>query len=495
MKNTRAEAKAAGDMLYFTGKPCRHGHVAPRYTSIGKCKACTLVDAKRHYREARPDKAIRLRRKWDTAQIIAAFRDVHGDRYDYCLVEYEAMKRRVGVRCTRHGVFPITPENHLAGKGCPACANAQTSARCRKTQEVFITQAAAEWGEQYDFSDTRYETAKTPITVRCRKHGPFATIPDRLLNGGMNGCPQCGIHRSQDEEWIKQFLSRFAAVEHRDRTRIAPFELDVVVPEHRLAVEYCGMYYHSVLDERYEYRKTRHRLKYDACRKQGLRLVTIYEWEWKTRRQAVLRLLRRAVGADRGKVYARQCTIGPVADPRAFFDRYHVQGGAGHGVHYGLYFRGKLVACMRFTFGANDRGRGASSACWTLTRYATRVLVVSGASRLFAAFLREHRPDKVKSYSDNRYFEGGLYAQLGFSLETELPPDYAVWHPRLGLKSKQAYQRRLIPTRLRELGMDAAFDPENDPRTEADMQQHMGAARIYDCGKKRWVWSRETAIR
>lgn len=80
--------------------------------------------------------------------------------------------------------------------------------------------------------------------------------------------------------------------------------------------------------------------------------------------------------------------------------------------------------------------RGAKNACWTLSRYATRITVVGGASRLFAAFLREHQPDVVKSYSDNRYFDGGLYERLGFRLDSELPPDYAVWHPWLGLRSK-----------------------------------------------------------
>src|SRR5689334_5463261 len=37
---TRAEAKAASLPRYFTGKPCKHGHVAERYTSIKICVSC-----------------------------------------------------------------------------------------------------------------------------------------------------------------------------------------------------------------------------------------------------------------------------------------------------------------------------------------------------------------------------------------------------------------------------------------------------------------------
>lgn len=35
-----AEAKEAGDMFYFTGKPCKRGHIAPRYTKTHACIEC-----------------------------------------------------------------------------------------------------------------------------------------------------------------------------------------------------------------------------------------------------------------------------------------------------------------------------------------------------------------------------------------------------------------------------------------------------------------------
>ena len=37
---TRAEAKAVGSPRYNTGKPCKHGHVADRFTSSGTCSEC-----------------------------------------------------------------------------------------------------------------------------------------------------------------------------------------------------------------------------------------------------------------------------------------------------------------------------------------------------------------------------------------------------------------------------------------------------------------------
>jgi len=42
---TRKEAKAAGAKYYFTGEPCKHGHIAPRKTK-GACVECLKAEWK-----------------------------------------------------------------------------------------------------------------------------------------------------------------------------------------------------------------------------------------------------------------------------------------------------------------------------------------------------------------------------------------------------------------------------------------------------------------
>lgn len=49
---TRAEARERGEKEYFTGEPCKHGHVAPRRTDSGACKACAAP-----MKTAQPDAA------------------------------------------------------------------------------------------------------------------------------------------------------------------------------------------------------------------------------------------------------------------------------------------------------------------------------------------------------------------------------------------------------------------------------------------------------
>ena len=46
LPKSRVEAKAMGAKHYFTGEPCKHGHIAPRKTK-GACTECLRVDWKK----------------------------------------------------------------------------------------------------------------------------------------------------------------------------------------------------------------------------------------------------------------------------------------------------------------------------------------------------------------------------------------------------------------------------------------------------------------
>lgn len=47
---TRAEAKARGLKRYFTGEPCKHGHIAERYVADGRCMVCSAERVAARYR-------------------------------------------------------------------------------------------------------------------------------------------------------------------------------------------------------------------------------------------------------------------------------------------------------------------------------------------------------------------------------------------------------------------------------------------------------------
>lgn len=481
---TRAAAAQAGSKHYFTGKPCSRGHVAQRFTSIGSCIECVRENAMRNYVHT----TSRRRSYSDLAGFIAASVDVHNGRYTYEQSIYTGSHNKLAITCPTHGVFYQSPTNHVQGKGCPRCSAEEFGLRSRSSLDVFLQRAATVWVDRWDYSKTVYTGARDLLDITCPVHGDFQQTQSNHL-GGKIGCTKCNHMQSKGEDAVFNYLQMFTTARRRDRQLLRPRELDVYMPDVKLALEYCGEFWHSLGNaEDVKTKKDKHHEKYLACKALGIRLFTVYESEWMQRGYALRRLFRNALGKGRGKLMARKCEMRKVVleDARTFYERYHPQGGAGTGEHYGLYWKGKLVACMRFTFGANDRG--GSTRVWTLTRYATRITVAGAASKLFKAFIKEHSPAEVKSFSDNRYFEGGMYEQLGFRMDEETVPDYQIWSPKLGLRPKTHYQRRSLPQRLRDHGVADNFDPDTDPRSEAEMTFLMGCRRLYDCGKKRWTW-------
>jgi hypothetical protein len=482
---TRQEAKAKGERYYFTGQPCPRGHLAPRFTSVGTCTACGREKAMEKYVHT----TNRRRTYSDAEGFIAAAVKAHEGRYSYGDVVYTNAHTKVAITCPTHGAFFQTPTNHVQGKGCPRCSAEAFGERSKITLEDFVERARLVWKDRWDYTNTVYTGARSLLTITCPLHGAFQQTQSNHL-GGKIGCTKCNHMQSKGEDAVSSFISRFGEVRRRDRTVLRPRELDIYLPNQKMAVEYCGEYWHSLGDKDSVREKSgAHHQKYLDCKALGIRLFTIYESEWLERNYAIRRLLRNALGKSKGKLMARKCDLRkvPLPEARAFYERYHPQGGDGNGDHYGLYWRGKLVACMRFTHGANDRGT-AKERVWTLTRYATRITVAGAASRLFKAFVDEYKPSEVKSFSDNRYFEGGMYETLGFVLEEETGPDYQVWSPKLGLRPKSHYQRRALPKRLEEHGVTEPFDPETDTRSEAEMTFLMKCRRLYDAGKRRWVW-------
>ena len=490
------DARYVGALQPITGIICReHGPFQQYAAQLRKggsgCPSCGA--------------AIRVaKRRSAPEDVITQARKRHNGFYTYERAVYVNSATPFIVTCPVHGDFKTAPNNHISGgKGCPVCGaakrgyRADVTASARKTADTKLAAHAAEFeaearavhGEAYDYRQVIYAGQRKAVTILCPKHGAFSQSPEHHLRRAQ-GCPGCSQHRSKGEAQILAFVSAFADARGRDRTILAPKELDIYVPSAALAIEYCGEYWHGLSSVEEERAGTqRHADKHRDCAELGVRLLTIYESEWLERPRAIKRIIRNALGRNRGRLMARKCELRKVGLVEAadFFEAYHPQGGAGYGESYGLYYAGRLVACMRFTLGANDRGAHASRT-WTLSRFATRLSVAGGASRLFKAFANEHNPPSVKSFSDNRYFTGGMYAKLGFVLEEETGPDYQVYHPRTGLLAKSAWQRRKIPARIRDLGREDVFDPVSDPRSERDMTYLLGARRLFDCGKKRWVW-------
>ncbi len=423
--------------------------------------------------------------------------DVHGEQYDLSSAVYgKTGMDKVQIICKQHGPFEIKPSSFLKGHGCPQCAIESTSGKLRLAQEEFIQKARRVHGNKFDLSRSKYgKNSSEKVEVICHKHGSFFTSPSNFLMGC--GCPRCSTGRriSKGEDRIAEFIkSLYFEVQQSNRTILRPLELDIYIPEKKLAIEYNGVRYHNdqMKDRNYHYNK------YRQCRDQGIRLIQIMDIIWNTRQEQVKSLLRHALGVTDGpKLDARKCQVQEVkiAQLKAFFEQNHIQGHVHTAkVALALVYEGEIVAGMSLGKGTNQRGkaREGKEAVWTLSRYATSCLVRGGFQKLLKHGRQIIGMDQsIVTYSMNDYFSGNMYAQAGFRMDGEVAPDYQVYHYRCGLKPKSHWQRRNIPARLEEIGWEDTFDPNTDERTEWEVENEVGALRIWDSGKTRWLLEKQ----
>ena len=60
-------------------------------------------------------------KKSNKNEFIKKSKEIHGDKYDYSLVDYINSKTKVKIICKEHGIFVQTPRSHVTGSGCPLC--------------------------------------------------------------------------------------------------------------------------------------------------------------------------------------------------------------------------------------------------------------------------------------------------------------------------------------------------------------------------------------
>lgn len=122
---------------------------------------------------------------------------IHGDKYDYSLVEYKTSKIKVEIVCKTHGSFWQKPNDHLSGYGCAQCGSNKSNT------EEFIEKAKIIHSNKYEYNKVHYKKYDVRVEITCLKHGEFFQTPEIHLNN--HGCPTCGgVRKSNTDDFIKK---------------------------------------------------------------------------------------------------------------------------------------------------------------------------------------------------------------------------------------------------------------------------------------------------
>jgi hypothetical protein len=132
-----------------------------------------------------------------TEQFIEDAKAVHGDKYDYSLVEYVDWKTKVEVICKSCNItFKISPNNHTRDRGCKQCGVRRRVDASRMKLDDFINKSKQIHGDKYDYSETLYTKNSEEVEIICKIHGKFKQIANAHKQGC--GCTECGVIKNRE---------------------------------------------------------------------------------------------------------------------------------------------------------------------------------------------------------------------------------------------------------------------------------------------------------
>src|SRR3990167_859381 len=361
-------------------------------------------------------------------------------------------------------VLPHNLLSHGTGAKCPTC---NTTAKTHKTfvAEVF------EINQHLEILGT-YINNKTRLLVKGICGHEWSIQPhDFCYKGSGSRCPTCSpTGTSKGERALADFIEKHAKVSRNTRI-LGGKEIDILVPDYNLAIEYNGEYWHSKKDKNYHLDKTL------AAKAQGITLIHIFEHEW-LQKQEIVKSRIMSMLSKSYSVGARACILKEIPFPKEFLNDNHIQGAGTASKHnIGLYFEGFLVAVMTFS-----KPRFNHNYEYELVRYCsiTGITVIGGAGKLLKYFLKTYSPknNNIVSYSDKRWSTGNLYKQLGFSyLRTSLP-NYSYYKGNEIISRYKAMKHKLADL------VPYHYKPE---LTETEIMTNAGYLKVYDCGNDVWV--------
>lgn len=425
-------------------KQTPHGHLTGR-----GCIHCSILKRSKN-------------RSSNTTDFIIKANDIHGGRYDYTNTKYVRHDKKLIITCKIHGNFKQTPNNHLV-YGCNLCAIRLRGINHKKSLIDFVGRANIVHSNIYDYSNSKYTGSRSKINISCIKHGSFTQMACNHLSG--NGCPKCKTSKGQTE--VAEFVNSIGISDLVINTRkvIAPMEIDIYSPSMKIGIEFCGLYWHS---EENGKKSNYHANKHKACEGIGVKLITVFEDEWKNSRGKVENIIRSVFSKSPVNEVVNGLVINEVTwcTAKAFLNANHLLNSGKPGTYLVGAFLPDATLIGVAVFSKKSDNSGVEM---------TRMLAIKNnlfiMNEMFAYAVDNYALTDITAYVDPRWHTEDDRGYLGFDIiETTKP---TLWWTNF----KKRYQRRYkSKTELVESGGDKNL-------SKAQLMKNLGYSRIWDCGK------------
>lgn len=462
--------------FFYYDKPCLENYNQPRRFCNSKCanqheSTQKKIDKTKRKRYG-DDYSIVLYKKQEAYFLEkygvtnpGAVPEVKAKREKTCLERYgmvtgcrtpKANEKRLKTNIEKYGVDHVSKNKTVILK-----QKATTKENTYDVFKKFISSLNIEMMSSYE------EYLKNDIVkYRCNNCGTEYEGVISYSCQNFEKCPECckiQPNVSSYEHEISNFIKELGfEVELSNTSLISPKELDIYIPEKKIAIEFDGIFWHSsykLKDPLYHLKKTQ------ACEELGIQLLHIFENEWRdeTKQNIVKRIIKSKLGLYNQIIYARKTILKELSieEYKEFLNQNHIQSYKEASTRLGLFFENELISCIGIE--SNE-----------IVRFCNKIdfNVVDSVN----VFLKDF--DELFINVDLRYSNGSEYEACGFEIVEQTEPEY-FYVTNNGLELKEIYNHYVLENKLEIF---------NEELSEQENMEINKIYRIYDCGNLKMKW-------
>lgn len=227
--------------------------------------------------------------------------------------------------------------------------------------------------------------------------------------------------QSKYEIEIYEMLKNTCARMHV-RNVIYPQELDIYIPDKKIAIEFNGDYWHSdrFIDKYYHQNKT------ITCAKRGIKLIHIFEHEWVNddTRKKLNYMINKINGLTEINMDASKLMIEHINKDGAnsFLNKYNLFNEADSDINIGLLNQKELLAVLVLS--------NINRSNYIIERFCVKqgYKIDNALEIMLKRFIIEYKPNSISADIDISKFSGETYRELGFSCtENDIKEPTFVW--------------------------------------------------------------------
>lgn len=309
-----------------------------------------------------------------------------------------------------------------------------------------------------------YHDKNYKYKFKCKKCGKIFFTELKWVFGRHYHCKKCypkqkSKHEHQILDYITSIAEDKSKVVHNDRTSISPYELDIVVQRDglKLAVEFDGLFWHSIDCKTYEKDKhickNFHLKKLKMCEEAGIILMHVFEDEWIFQQRHIESEIAKKLKLAK-KIDSQHCCIKEDENRLVLLEnRSNIE-----------------VASLKFSKMKSSKDQW--QVCYQTTDF---IDVEDGLEALLQKFEEKYKPKSIAAFIDRRLDDGKDFMNAGFMLERKIKPCCQWFNSRQLIRHSESHFKKKIARIL-------LHEKFKKTKQQIYALNKLGWMRIYDCG-------------